>query len=225
MPLGYISWLCYSLNNAIKIVLLFRDIAETLTEDMTFGPNLMKTCIACASVVFFLLLISLADTTPNSPRDAYITSIMWRITLDVLDTVALLDVLFTQDSRILLPFSYQNMIISIAFINILLPTVPLLVLSKSCHGKKEIPQALDMLHLTLYLLLVNVPMFVMRMLLWHVHDENISVFLIKNIISMSMVAKNVYDHLVTLRHTVERENEIEMRESAKDHADVDEHQA
>jgi CECR6/TMEM121 family len=50
-----------------------------------------------------------------------------------------------------------------------------------------------MLLKVIYFMLVNAPIFVIRMLIWHLEDQNISVFLMKNIIALGLAVKDIHE--------------------------------
>ena len=193
------AWFLYSVFLSARVAIIFWNFAYMLEEENFFGPNMLRTDIALASIVFFLLVLTHADTAPNSPRDTYINLVIGRVTLDVLDTVTLLEVLFFIESRIVISFELHKTIIAIACINLILPTIPLLILSKTQFGKERVPKILDTLHITLYLIAVNLPSLVVRLVLWHVHEQNVSVFVIKNVLSIGMTVKKIHDHIIEIQ--------------------------
>ena len=44
-----------------------------------------------------------------------------------------------------------------------------------------------------YFMTANVPIFVIRMLIWHVEDQNISVFLMKNVLAIGLAIKDIHE--------------------------------
>ncbi len=182
LPLGWIAWLVYSLLLSARMVILFTDIVQRLDEKDFFGPNTLKLTIASAAFVCLLLINTHHDAPYGSAEQAFISSLSKGTTLDILDTVAILDVLFITESHIFLTFEMHKSIIAIAFINLVLPTVPLFVLSRTRFGKDSVTTDLKIAHTLIYMVMVNVPLFIIRLILWHVRNQNISVFLIKNIL-------------------------------------------
>ena len=199
LPFGFISWLVYSVLLCPRLYVLYREGAvQLLNEEARFGPNLLKTAVALSSIIFFLIVVTHADTMSHSTRDAYINTIIWRVSMDILDSVTLLEVLYTQESQVFLTFSMHSFMVWIAMINLTLPTLPLVILSKTGHGITPVATLLETYYLTLYMLLVNFPNLVIRLILWHMHDQNVTVFLVKNFLSLGMAIKNIYDHVITL---------------------------
>lgn len=192
LPLGYIAWGTYSVFLATKVAIIFVHFAFELKENDFFGPNTLKINLALASVVFLLLVMSHHDAEEKSERHFYIDVMIGGVTMDVLDTVAFLEVLFIEESRVVLPFSIHYAIVAVAVLNLILPTIPLLILSRTQFGRGIMPRLLYTIHITVYMFVINVPLLVIRLLLWHVHSENISVFLMKNVLALGIAIKKIH---------------------------------
>ena len=184
LPLGWIAWLIYSVFLAIRMAILFWDVVQHLDEKDFFGPNTLKLTIASAAFVCLLLIATHHDAPYGSSRQSFISGVSKGATMDILDTVAILDILFIIESHIFLTFEMHRTIIFIAFVNLILPTVPLLVLSQTRFGKDDMTTGMKVAHTLIYMMFINVPLFIIRLILWHVRNQNISVFLIKNVLGM-----------------------------------------
>ncbi len=187
LPLGWMAWLVYSIPLAVRMALLFENVVQTLDEKDYFGPNTLKLAIASAAFICLLLIATHHDAPLGSSEHSFISGLSKGATFDILDTVAILEILFIYDSHIFLTFEMHKTIIAIAFINLLLPTIPLLILSRTRFGKEGMTTGLKIAHTLIYMVCVNVPLFVIRLILWHVRNLNISVFLIKNILGESVI--------------------------------------
>ncbi|KAK2187537.1 hypothetical protein NP493_162g02019 [Ridgeia piscesae] len=196
LPVGYISWGFYSVFIAAKVAIIFRTIAYQLNEEMIYGPNTLKAGVALSSVSFLLLVLTHQPTNVNSDHQMYINRLIGSVSIDILDTTDFLEVIFIQESRIFLTFSMHNTIIGVSCINLMLPTIPLLILSRTRYGRAEMPKVVHTIYTVVYMLAVNLPMLVIRLLLWNVHSQNVSVFLIKNVIHIGMIIKLVHDNVV-----------------------------
>ena len=192
LPFGYIAWGVYAIFLSAKIGIIYRNIAPTLIEDDFFGPNMLKCTLACSAIIFFLLVVTHHDAEPQSKQQGYINSLTGSVTMDVLDTVSLLNILFLQVSRIFLSFEMHHTIIAIGIINVLLPVVPLLILSKTRFGHGKMPELLHTIHTIVYLLAINLPNLVIRLLLWHLRNGDISVFVIKNVMGIGLTIKAIH---------------------------------
>ena len=196
LPLGYISWGFYAAFVATKVAIIFRTIAYKLNEEMIFGPNTLKAGVALSSVVFLLLVLTHQPTDVNSDHQVYINRLIGSVSIDILDVTDFLEVIFIQESRIFLTFAMHNTIVGVSCVNIMLPTIPLLILSRTRYGQNEMPKVLHTLYTVLYMLAVNLPMLVIRLLLWNVHSQNVSVFVIKNVIHIGMIVKTVHENVL-----------------------------
>lgn len=114
--------------------------------------------------------------------------------MDIFDSITLLDILFTLDTKVLLPYSITRAITAFGCINYFLPSITLVVLSSSHFGRKIAPTNIKTAHTVLYLLLVNLPYTVLRIWLWHVYFKDISVFLIKNVMMLYVAMRNMWEH-------------------------------
>ena len=196
LPLGYISWGFYAAFVATKVAIIFRTIAYKLNEEMIFGPNTLKAGVALSSVVFLLLVLTHQPTDVNSDHQVYINRLIGSVSIDILDVTDFLEVIFIQESRIFLTFAMHNTIVGVSCVNIMLPTIPLLILSRTRYGRNEMPKVLHTMYTVLYMLAVNLPMLVIRLLLWNVHSQNVSVFVIKNVIHIGMIVKMVHENVL-----------------------------
>lgn len=193
LPLGYIAWLCYSCLLVPRVGIIFEDIAGYLKEEYVFGPNTLKITVAMSCIVFLLLVTTHHDAAHASERHSFIVSISHSVTFNIFDTVAILELLFVSESRILLTFTLHRVINAFACLNLILPVVPLLVLSRTRYGKLSMTKLLRTVHTLLNLLVINLPLFVIRMYLWHALSKNISVFLMKNLLGIAFTVKDLYD--------------------------------
>lgn len=198
LPFGYFTWALYVTFLTIKIVLFFRaEIGATLPSDGAEGgllsSNILKLVIAAASVVFVLLVNTHHDAEPESVRSSYIADLCKGTTFDIMDTVAFLSILLPEYG---LPSVYRqssltNAIITLACINLFLPTLALMKLSLSDFGQAGHPVRLELLYKTGRFFLIDLPYMIVRLYLWHV-DKAISLFLMKNVLYV----------LVSLRYLV-----------------------
>ncbi len=193
LPLGWITWLLYAILVAVKVVILFNRTAQFLPDSQWYGPNLLKTAVTLSSIVFLTLVLTHHDAPAGSEQEAFVDVISHSVTFDLMDTTAFIQILFIQESRVFLTFSLHKAILAIGCFNLVLPTVLLLGLSRTAFGREEESRKrLKLLHKVLYVTLINLPMLVIRMIIWHVHNEVVSVFLIKNVISLGSTFHVVY---------------------------------
>ena len=133
------------------------------------------------------------------------------VTFDVLDATEILDVLYTAKSRILLPFDLHRAIVAVTCIDFMLPTILLLVMSRTRFGRRpEWLKRLKFFHKALYYILINAPLFIIRLVIWHVHKEETSVFVIKNVMYVGIAGQEIYNKVIDIRPSAPRDS-TEMR--------------
>ncbi|XP_045174023.2 transmembrane protein 121B-like [Mercenaria mercenaria] len=198
LPLTYISWFVYSAVMDIKIAVIFRTFSTDLGEAFFFGPNTLKTTIALTGIVFLSYLPTLNDVQHGHRKDI-ITTLTSTVVFDILDGVDNLENLFEKDVRDTYPQGLDYAIIAACCINFLLPTVPLFTLAKTKFGLEKLPVKLEMLHKFAIAYLVNLPLFVTRMITWHGLSQGISIFLLKNIMAMGVVTFEVCEKLLFIK--------------------------
>lgn len=174
-------------------------IAQRLRKDIVFGPNTLRTSISLSSIVFLFLVVSQYDSQHDKQRQSIIDNLIGHVTIDILDSVQFLNVLFIQESHIFLPFSLQRAILGIACFNMILPTVLLVALSHNLKGHSTAITALRLLHRVLYYAVINIPMLITRTIIWHQHNEIVTVFIIKNCIAIGLAIKEIYEYFARIQ--------------------------
>ena len=204
LPLSYFAWFVYSTLLAIRVAIIFKDFAWQLDEKDFFGPNTLKINIALAAIIFLLLLMSHNNASPRLEleRKHFITELTGTVVFDVLDSVDVLDILFDLKAIEDFPAHMDTAIIVIACLNFILPTIPLMTLSRTHFGHKSAPKDIMMMHKMLLVFLVNLPLLNIRLLLWHLLSREISVFPMKNVIVIFLVFHDLYEKK---REKLERE--------------------
>ena len=192
LPLGYVAWLVYSLPTAVKIGIIFEDVAGDLDEKNFFGPNTLKISVVLTGVVFLLLVATHNNAKPGTTRSAFITSLNHGVLFNIFDTVTILELLIVEQSHILLPFDLHRAINAIGCINIIVPFIPLLVLSRTRYGRDQVTTKVHAVHAFVYLICINLPLFIIRMYLWHALDKDISVFLMKNVLGICFAIADIW---------------------------------
>ena len=193
LPMGYIAWLIYSLALAIRVGFMFTDFTWNLDEADVFGPNTLKITISAAAAVFLLLLTSHHDAESNSDRKHYIAEITATVVFDILDSVDSLDILFDKEDVDDLPQGMGLAIVCISCMNLIIPVLPLTTLSHTNFGHKPRSETIVMLHKLSLVFLVNLPLLIFRMLLWHSLSKEISIFPVKNVIVITLVFHDLYE--------------------------------
>lgn len=191
LPLGYIAWGFYSIQLALRLTVIFEsNLVTTLRRTWFFGPSTMKTAFALTAVIFVQLILMHHDAPHSSCRHEYVNDIALSTSLDILDSVSVLNVMFNPtdpESKAGSPLHIA--VLSVACINIFLPTIPLFILSRDHFGKHTISIWFQISYRLARIMFSDIAMFVVRIMIVSTQDTVISVFAIKNLISLAMNLK------------------------------------
>ena len=195
----YTSWLLYSIILVTKVAVMFKaEIPNIIQPTDVFGPQLLKVSIASSSVIFILLVAGHHDANINTFRSQFILNLCKSVAFEIMDSVDFLTILILSLSRITLPFWFENTVLGFACINFILPTVALYNLSLSDFAKEEQSLPVTSLYKLLHLVLVNIPYFCIRVYLWDGYGSDISMFTIKNAISILLALRSLWSDLIIL---------------------------
>jgi hypothetical protein len=188
----------YTVVLGVKVVAIFSTDAKDLHETNFFGQNTLKASIALAAVVFLTFLPTLNDVQ-HGPRKDLTVALTSTVTVDILDGVDNLEILFDVGLIDTFPQGLDYVIIIVSCINFMLPIVPLFILARYRFGLK----APSMKYLALLrfaiVYLVNFPLLVLRLYIWHGLSRGISVFLLKNMMAMGVVTFELFEKLLYQR--------------------------
>jgi hypothetical protein len=195
LRVAFVAWLVYAAGYTIQISFIFKRFAHKLENAQTatiFGQNVLKLSLTITPMLFLLLIHAHHDAAPNTRRKYYIEKISGGVTIDLVDSIEILEILFTDLD---LPSSFENTIIAFACVNVFLPTLALHALKqkKLWRGQGGLFPS-KVLYNFCYICLVNVPFFVIRILLWVSYKQDVSVFLAKNIILIVMNSWDIVEH-------------------------------
>jgi len=65
-----------------------------------------------------------------------------------------------------------------------------------------VPLRFQFLHKVVYYMVVNVPFFIIRLIIWHLHDKHVSVFLVKNVLGMGLAVQHLHEVLVEVAQVI-----------------------
>ena len=184
-PLTYVGWFVYATVLDIKMCVVFTTFSTHLDDGYFFGPNMCKTVLSMAGPVFISFLHTQHDVT-DGERKSLIYSLTPTTLFDLLDSVEYMDTLFEKDIRDTFPAGLDVAMIVVCCINFLSPTIPLLTLSLTRFGSKQLPRKLLLVHKLCLAYLVNIPLFTTRMIKWHGLNKRISMFTLKNVVMMGV---------------------------------------
>ncbi|CAL8129487.1 unnamed protein product [Orchesella dallaii] len=199
LPFSYAAWIFYSLMIILKVVVLFKsDVAQYLKPDQVLGPQLLKFSIGLSTIVFSLLVGAHHDAHSEPLRNAYLDSLAFNVALEILDSTSFLSLLMPTEEHLAYPFSLENVIITLASVNILLPSITIYKLTASNFGRiYNVP--LEALYKVLHLVLVNIPFLGVRLYLWNMFSTDTAIFMIKNIYSIIGFVRGFYGDLNLLK--------------------------
>lgn len=196
IPYAYIAWAAYAIVTLIpEVAVIFKHFADELGDSKVYGQNILKVALCITPMIFLLLVNSHHDSKPHSGRKIYVDKLTGCVTLDLLDSVDILEILFMDDFELNLPTSLENAIIAFACINFLLPILALLELRVNKFDGQVRSVRFQLLYSMCYILLVNIPFLVIRFILWYGYEQDVSVFIGKNMIATAIYLLDIYDNL------------------------------
>ncbi|CAL8125243.1 unnamed protein product [Orchesella dallaii] len=215
LPLLYVSWFCYAILLVTKITVIFTTNLHENPENFgtsLFGAQMLQLVIGISALIFSLLVESHHDARGRDPRrNAYLNSLAYGIALEILDTADFLSFLIPTfgHSHSTCPTStLAPVIISLASVNLFLPTLTLYKLTTTSFG--EVYQVkLEILYDSLHNFLVSIPFLAIRIYLWNVSEREDVLFAIKNIYSIVGYCRGLFSNLKLLR--AERSNMDRLR--------------
>ena len=191
---AYIVWIVYSLCLVPRVVILFRKDASKLVELDLLGPNYLKVAVSCTPLIFMALAYALHDQKQVTARKYFVTSLVGTITLDLFDSIDLLEFLFEREDQILYPRPILDATLAFACINFFLPTLALLEIKKNRFNGEVSSISFKILYEGSYVFLVNIPNLVIRSVLWHKYNADVSVLIMKNIMCICLGASEILRH-------------------------------
>lgn len=197
---GVITWFVYSIMLSTKVGIAFNTFAFRLSDTTFLGLNTLKSTVALAGAVFVLLLATLHDANPGTQRKAYIDAIAGTVLFDVIDCVASLNVVTIRTSRAELAVAVQQTIIAVACINLILPTLHLLILAKTNYSRKKLCPRTITVYRVIHALLVNLPLLITRVFVWHGVSHGVSVFALKNVTVICVALHDLYETYHRIEH-------------------------
>jgi hypothetical protein len=196
LPYAFVAWLAYaSITLVPEVAVIFKNYADNLEDVKVYGQNVLKVALCITPIIFLLLVNAHHNASPHSSRKWYVDKLTGGVTLDLMDSIDFLDILFLDDFAINLPKQLENAIIAFACINFFLPTLALLELSVNKFDGQVRPVSFQVLYSMSYILLVNLPFFTIRSILWFKYEQDVSVFIAKNIIMTIIYVMDIRESL------------------------------
>ena len=187
------------------------------------GPNVLKVATCFTALLFLFLVISHDQHCKTDYAKLYIDRLTFGVVLDILDTGEILDVFYTEDQRVpvkddagvakfeefKLPQSLAAAILVFACINTIIPTLGIIEQERHVSVRKDSRSASEsstvcdektwkkyrFWYLVARVWLVNIPFFVLRVVLWVLHNRHVSVLIAKNLILIIMDGLTLWDEI------------------------------
>ncbi|KAK3793183.1 hypothetical protein RRG08_009482 [Elysia crispata] len=211
-PLMYFSWMVYSIVMVVRVAVIYQNFAYKIKIDEFFGTNMLKFTIALSGVVFLLLVAAHHRAKPGTTARNQINLLSAMVPFDVIDAVDILSIFFDKEGKDAMEPVFQWAVIVVACINLILPVVPLMMLSKSHFGMHSITPSINMLHRLLHIFVINGPLLALRILMWHREGRDVSPLIVKNIVMVLVVSMDLYESRVEQDDIEELQEEEEERE-------------
>ena len=182
---AYLAWIVYALHLVPKVSVLFELKASLWDQKIIFGPNTLKMNLCLTPMLFLFLIYAHHDAKSHSRRKYYLEKMTAAVTLDLFDSVEMLEYLFVKDK---ISIELEKAILAFSCMNIFLPTFALFELKfNKFHDSGETsPISFKFIYICSFMFFVNVPFLVLRLILWHGYHLDVSVLLAKNALAIVM---------------------------------------
>ena len=183
LPFAFIAWLTYAALLTPRIAILFSGKGSTKLKEADFlGPNTLKAGAACTPLIFILLVYAHHDAKPHTIRKYYIQSLIGGVAFDIFDSLDLLEFLFLDREEHRFPRALTDAVLAFACINFFLPTLALFEMKLNNFTGQVSSLSFKIIYAMSFVFLVNVPNLIIRSVLWHKYNTDVSVLLMKNVI-------------------------------------------
>ncbi|XP_022799666.1 uncharacterized protein LOC111337594 [Stylophora pistillata] len=183
---AYQAWIIYAVHLVPQLATLFKLKSSLFSEEeLIFGPNMLKMNLCLTPMLFLFLVYAYHDAKSHSRRKYYLEKMTAAVTLDLFDSVEMLEYLFEEET---ISVPLENSILAFSCMNVFLPTFALFELKfNKFHDSGETsPISFKFIYICTFMFFVNVPFLVFRLILWHGYNLDISVLLAKNALAIVM---------------------------------------
>ncbi|XP_038054194.1 uncharacterized protein LOC119726538 [Patiria miniata] len=202
----HVYWLVYSAVLVAKIQRVFEfrdDLFKVDPSCPICTVTTFKIVLSLAGIMFPLLAYSRDEVGHTEKYKYLLRQLGTSASLDILDSVMVLDILFTVYDDQPLDSAMEKAINTFSSLCLLLPVVPLLALRIAStiveSGQSKILDLALVINSTLYLITVNVPLLCIRLVLWARRDIDVSTFLIKNLIGIIKGVMDIHQEVKIIR--------------------------
>lgn len=218
LPLIYICWVVYSSNMLIKLSLLY----STSTPDKMVlagvkdSKEYILICLS-ASVAVFLFWVeshwTLGDRRQQRLSKPTVDDLVCHTALEFFDSLTFLDLVTPDDTkelerdRRMISSTMKSVVVGLACVNFVLPTLGLYRLSRTHFGEKANGMirvidehtgkpttrglGISILYHALRLIAVNIPYLVIRIIISQDPEKELSVFVVKNALGIWISLRNL----------------------------------
>ena len=191
---AFIAWISYALLLSPRVVILFHRNASKLKEENILGPNFLKVAVSTTPLIFLFLVGGYHSSKPHSRRKYYIASLIGFVCLDLFDSIDLLDFLFIPDEERNFPQLYLDVSLALSIINFFLPTLALTEIYVNGFSGRLASLSFKMLYVSGYVFMINVPNLIIRSILWHTYDRDVSVLIMKNVMCIAIGISEIAEY-------------------------------
>lgn len=200
---AYLAWFFYSAFGLVpRVAVIFADnknVEKLSGSPSSHAANVIKIVIASTAILFVTLNNAHRNAKAFSRRRFFLERLSAGITWDILDSVELLDTLVRLENPAVpyteLPRDTRNAIVAFVCVSLVIPTVALLEMRQQWKegslGRRRLN--FKMLYILSNLLFVDVSYLVIRLILWHKHDLQISEFFVKNLICIYLNVNDIWE--------------------------------
>ncbi|XP_065660408.1 uncharacterized protein LOC105845443 [Hydra vulgaris] len=189
---AFFAWITYILFLLPRIVVLFNTFPPKFKKSDFFGHNLLKVSLASTPLVFLLMIFGYHNANTTQDRKVYISSLASKVTLDLFDSMDLLELLFEPKG---VPKVFLILTLVFASINLFLPTMALYELYVNKFPGRVSGFSFKTSYVCGCMFLVNLPNLILRLFLWHSHDADVSVLIMKNVMCILIGINEIVEFL------------------------------
>ena len=188
----YVAWLAYAACRGPQIAIIFKLFAHKLDKDDILNPNFLKLTLSITPMLFACLVYSHHKSRESFARKTYIQILVSSVTLDLFDSVEMLEYLFDKE---FISSSVEIAIIVFSCINLCLPVLALYELKNNEFRETgQVPTvSFKLLYVLSFLCFVNIPFLVIRAHLWHTFKLDVSILFAKNILEIVFGFTEIYE--------------------------------
>ncbi|XP_066928589.1 transmembrane protein 121B-like [Clytia hemisphaerica] len=183
---AYIVWIVYALCLVPRLIILYRRDVSNLLEKNILGPNFCKIATSCTPLIFMLLVYALHDAKQVATRKYFLASMVGSVTLDLFDSIDLLEFLFEKEDQRLYPRPILDATLAFACINIFLPSLALMEIKVNRFDGQVGSLPFKIFYEGCFVFLVNIPNLLIRSILWHQYNADVSVLIMKNVMCICL---------------------------------------